>query len=161
MPDMPTWVAKGSILMALDNADQNALQNILMDLQATSNSDIAGIAATHLGLSGDAENHLRNDWFSAGGWWGDVSDVIRNGFINALSAFDLGEQGRPKKLDCYWICCCSGDTVRMMYNRTGSQMVIIIRTPEPRGTPRPLTDDEPFWVVEGTGAPVHPQYTPI
>ncbi len=168
MPDMPSWVAKGSILMKLDAASQGTLRDILADLQAP-NPDIARIAANRLGISPQAEQHLRDDWFTANpNWWGrDTTDEVANGLKCALGAMNLAgdeEQGKAKSVDCYWMCCCSGGEApfKFMYRDNGSRMVIVIRTGTPASPPgRPMTDDEVFWTVEGTNPPEHPQYGPI
>jgi hypothetical protein len=163
MPDMPSWIAKGSILMALDDASQGTLRNIRDRLIA--GDRVEDVAFEELNLSEPARDHLRDDWFSNNGWWGrDVSDVIRNGFTYALSELGVaGEevQGKPKKIDCYWTCCCSGTAVELMFNVKGDQLTVIIKTP-PASGPATGTTAEEFWVVNsGTGAPTHPQYLPI
>ena len=61
MPDMPFWIAKGNILIAIDEADGNTLANIRQDL--VDGMPVYEVAQRNLRLTPDAIEHLRKDWF--------------------------------------------------------------------------------------------------
>jgi hypothetical protein len=165
MPDMPLWIAKGNILMAVDEADANTLINIRQDLE---NGDrVEEVARRHLGFSDAAVQHLRDDWFSDSGWFGgDVSQVIREVFIHAINVVNPGKQGPVRLLDCYWVCV-RGDheltTSVAVSGRPGS-VVVIVKTPFPNRAPTragTTSVDEPFRMVFAGQIPFHPQFREI
>jgi hypothetical protein len=175
MPDMPLWIAKGNILMAVDEANPNTLIDIRQALER--GDQVYDVAATHLPLSGEAVQHLQDDWFSDTGWFparrladgrttSDVSQVIREAFIHAINVVNPGSQGPVRPLDCYWVCVRGDEdltTSVAVSGRPGS-VVVIIKTPVPTRAPTrtgTTSMDEPFRMVFEGREPYHPQYREI
>jgi hypothetical protein len=165
MPDMPMWIAKGNILMALDAADKETLIAIRQGL----NDGVAvdEVARINLGLSADAATHLREDWFRPTGWFGyDASQVIREAFVHAINVVNPGQKGDVRHLDCYWICV-RGDAdlaVQVVVSGRPGSVVVIIKTPVPNRPPAragTTPHEEVFRLVFEGQVPFSPQYREI
>jgi hypothetical protein len=166
MPDMPEVVSKGAILKKLDafSLKKREMQNLLAELDASPDPDVADIAARYGILGPDERLHLEVDWFQ--NWWPSaqpVRPIVAAGFrlaIREALALHL-------PLDCYWMCHTghedpaggNGSTTRtdtdgpveIAVCTSLSQVTVMIHTPEPGRSVLPYvppTVPEPIKVVK-------------
>jgi hypothetical protein len=160
MPDMPAFIAKGSLLKALDqySLDRGNLQRLLGALEAAPNPDLAAIAQA-LGI-GDADDwrHLREDWLGTNSWFTnpqDTTPVLVSGLAEAIRTA-LSPPKNHLPLDCYWVCSNEvGIDVSVAFTWNDRQVNVIFHTgPLVRGTvlgAGAVTADEPIKLVQRSG----------
>jgi hypothetical protein len=107
---MPEVLAKGKILINLDNVLEDDTRRSQLRVALEDDSYFLVNIATDFGIAYDQEmiDHLRDDWFgkddNGGTWWPGaqpVAGIVRKGLLQAIKQMD--DRGF-KSVDCYWVC---------------------------------------------------------
>lgn len=171
MPQMPSRIAKGPILMHIEqkmndtgkppgtmaNQLRNALNNQAQTLDQAF-STVFGVPPNH-----PYTMHLDNHWFDeTGGWWPGqqpIDPIIRQAFLEVCELISpaAGPQPqRPLPIDCFWVCADGPVEVwiGMARDRQGNldRLTIIIATPPSGARPNANASvPEPIWIVRRAG----------
>ena len=117
MPEMPEHIGEPAILTRLNNcAVMGNLASFIFALEAPG-ADLVDVAIAHHLVSatkewnfypsGDKkteEDHLRDHWFSSGGWFGGAGAGFDKVIQRNLIAAGKRVVGTGKNLKTYWVC---------------------------------------------------------